>query len=340
MFTGVPYRDTVISLPIVIAHRGASGYRPEHTRSAYELAIAMGADAIEPDVVATQDRVLVLRHENEISGTTDVADHPEFADRKTTKVVDGRRLTGWFTEDFTWAELSTLRMRERIPRTRRRNRRYENAEPMLRLRDLLDMLDAAGRRVALVAELKHARYFESVGLALDELFAAELRDAGWADDDRLTVESFEKSVLLKVRQRGIGGRLVFLIDAKGAPADETGPDARSYADYLTLGALVALADEVDGISLHKRLVLPKNTDPKSLERSPVIDAAHSAGLTVFCWTLRPENKFLDRSLRIGLDPSAYGRWKREFRAIMRVGVDGVFADCPDLALRARASLLD
>lgn len=329
-------------LPLVIAHRGACGYRPEHTLSAYRLAIAMGADAVEPDLVSTSDRVLVVRHENEISGTTDVAAHAEFAARRTTKTIDGIELTGWFTEDFTWAELSTLRAIERIPKVRKANRQFNGGEAMLRFTDLLELLDASPRRVELVAEIKHASYFASIGLPLDELFAAEIETAGWTNDSRLTTESFELSVLLKIRDRAVGGRFVYLIDAKGSPPDEVaahGADALSYSEYLTPTGLAALATEVDGISLAKRLVLPKGVDPKTSGESKLVADAHAAGLTVFVWTLRAENKFLGRKLAKGVDAGAFGNWKREFTAIMRSGVDGVFADQPDLALQARAMLV-
>ncbi len=343
MFTLIAYRCSVNHSPIVIAHRGASGYRPEHTMAAYRLAIAMGADAVEPDLVSTKDRVLVVRHENEISGTTDVADHPEFAARKTTKTIDGAKLTGWFTEDFTWAELATLRAVERIPKLRNANRKWNGSEGILRLVDLLDLLDASPRQVALVAEIKHATYFESIGLALDELYSAELEKAGWSTDARLTTEAFELTVLLKIREHGVGGKLVFLIDAKGSPADEIaarGPKALGYSEYLSPTALAALATEVDGISLAKRLVFPKGSDAKSVGESPLVAAAHAAGLSVFVWTLRAENKFLGRGLTRGPDAAALGHWKREFTAIMRSGVDGVFADQPDLAIQARASLIE
>src|SRR5690606_870568 len=157
---------------LVIAHRGASGYRPEHSRAAYELAVAMGADAVEPDIVPTRDGALVLRHENEISGTTAVAEHPAFASRRATKTIDAVALTGWFTEDVTWAELSTLRVHERLPKLRGASTTFDGADGILRLSDLLGLLDAAGRKVGLVAEIKHAAYFDSIGLPLDELFAA------------------------------------------------------------------------------------------------------------------------------------------------------------------------
>lgn len=337
------------SVPLVIAHRGASGYRPEHSRAAYELAVSQGADAVEPDIVATRDRVLVIRHENEISGTTDVASHPEFAELRTTKVIDGEKLTGWFTEDFSWAELSTLRVKERLPKIRAANSRFAGEQGILRLTDLLELLDsspvagaaAAGRRVGMVAEIKHATYFESIGLPLDELLADELSAAGWVDDDRLTIESFEKTVLLKIRDRGDTARLVFLIDAKGSPADEVasrGKKALRYSDYLTPWGLAALAKEVDGISVHKRLILPKDAAVTANGVTDLVARAHAAGLTVFCWTLRAESKFLPKKLRHGSSASEFGDWKREFRTIMSSGVDGVFADQPDLAIEARDSL--
>ncbi|MET4781173.1 glycerophosphodiester phosphodiesterase family protein [Glaciihabitans sp. UYNi722] len=322
------------SLPLVIAHRGASGYRPEHTRAAYELASEQGADAVEPDIVVSKDRVLVLRHENEISETTDVAAHREFADRRTTKYIDGQKLTGWFTEDFTWAELSTLRATERLPKIRTANVRHTGDQGILRLTDLLDLLDGADRRIGMVAEIKHATYFESIGMPLDELFAGELSAAGWESDGRLTIECFEKTVLLKIRERGIRGGLVFLVEASGAPADQVaarGKEALQYADYLTREGLEELAATVDGVSVNKHILQkPGGAD--------VVSLAHEAGLSVFCWTLRAENSFLAKGLRHGSTPGDFGDWRREFESIMRMGVDGVFADQPDLAIEVRDSL--
>ncbi len=330
------------ALPIVIAHRGASGYRPEHTLAAYELAIAQGADAVEPDLVVSRDGVLVVRHENEISGTTDVASRPEFADRRTTKTVDGAKLTGWFTEDFDWDELATLRAVERIPALRPRSAAHDGEQGILRFGDLLSLLDAAGRPVALVAELKHPTFYASIGVALDELYAAELAAAGWTDDPRLTTECFEKTALLAARARGVGGRIVLLIDSAGSPPDEValhGDRAPAYADYLTAAGLSALAREVDGISLHKRLVVPKRTDLARFDGvSALVDAAHAAGLLVFTWTLRAENTFLSRGATRGPDAAALGDWMLEFTALMRTGVDGVFCDQPDLGVAARAAL--
>ena len=330
---------TTIS-PLVIAHRGASGYRPEHTRSAYELAFALGADAVEPDIVASKDGVLVVRHENEISGTTDVASHPEFASRKTTKVIDGVSLTGWFTEDFTWAELSTLRAVERIPQLRQASSSFDRTEGILRLSDLLAIVDtatlAAGRRLVLVAEIKHATYFESIGLPLDALFAEEMRD--WATESNLVVESFEQSVLTKIRARGIPGKLVFLAEHKGVPADLVGgANPRSYADHLGQAGLARLRTEVDGVSVSRKLMLRLDLGKNAIGTTDIVSRAHAAGLIVFCWTLRAENKFLAKNNRVRGDARDFGNWRREFELVMSSGVDGVFADQPDLAVAARAA---
>ena len=252
---------------LVIGHRGASGYRPEHTRASYELALALGADAVEPDIVATKDGVLVLRHENEISGTTDVAAHPEFADRRTTKRIDGVSLTGWFTEDFTWSELSTLRAVERLPQIRQSSSSFDGTQPILRLRELLDLLDderaRSGREVALVAEVKHPTHFSSIGLPLDELLAAEL--GRWNSPDRLIVECFEQGVLTQLKERGIAARYVYLLESKGSPPDlvaRFGRKALPYSAQLTASGLARLAHDVDGVSVDKTLLLDAAKDAR------------------------------------------------------------------------------
>ncbi|WP_010203743.1 glycerophosphodiester phosphodiesterase family protein [Salinibacterium sp. PAMC 21357] len=326
--------------PLVIGHRGASGYRPEHTRAAYDLAFTLGADAVEPDIVATRDGVLVLRHENEISGTTNVADHPEFANRRTSKTIDGTAMTGWFTEDFTWAELATLRARERLPEVRSANVAFNDAEPILRLRDLLAIVDehpeAQRRSLRIVAEIKHASYFESIGLPLDELFAREM--SGWATADNLIIESFEQSVLHRIRDRGIPGKLVFLLESSGTPSDlvaRFGARARSYAEHLTADGLAQLAREVDGISVDKKMLMSKDLAGNLTGTNDLVARAHAAGLLVFCWTLRAENRFLPKNLRSSKQPAQFGDWLGEFRTIMDSGLDGVFADQPDLAVSAR-----
>jgi glycerophosphoryl diester phosphodiesterase len=326
--------------PLVIGHRGASGYRPEHTRSAYELAFRLGADAVEPDIVATRDGVLVLRHENEISGTTDVASRPEFADRRTSKLIDGARLTGWFTEDFTWAELSTLRVVERLPQVRQASATFDGLEPILRLRDLLGIIDdaSAERQRIMVAEIKHATYFESIGLPLDELFASEV--SGWASVENLIVECFEQTVLGQVRGRGVPGRVVFLAEASGSPADlvaQFGAKALPYSAHLTNAGLSRLATAVDGVSVDKRLLL--STDAAgTTTTTDFVERAHAAGLEVYTWTLRAENKFLSKGMRRGSSARDYGDWLDEFRLILGTGLDGVFADQPDLVREALAGL--
>lgn len=330
-------------MTLVIAHRGASGHRPEHSRSAYELAVELGADAIEPDLVPTKDGVLVLRHENEVSGTTDVADRPEFAHLRTTKTVDGRTVTGWFTEDMTWDEVRTLRVRERLPALRPASAAHDGEGTVLRLEDLLGILDAAPRPVGLVAEVKHGAFFERAGFPMAQLLDDVLGAAGWREDDRLTVESFEKTVLRQLGSLGTGGRLVYLQEARGSAADEVashGSAAPSWASERTDAALAGFADEFHGISVDlATLMAGADTvavdDPRPV-RSAFVERAHAVGLAVYTWTLRPENRFLPAPLRRGGDVAAHGDWERWFTSVVRTGVDGVFADHPDLAVRARS----
>jgi glycerophosphoryl diester phosphodiesterase len=320
----------------VIGHRGASGYRPEHTRSAYELAFALGADAVEPDIVATGDGVLVIRHENEISGTTDVAAHPEFASRKTTRLVDGISRTGWFTEDFTWAELSTLRSRERLPRVRQGSATFDGTEGILRLRDLTRIIDnasaRAGRELVMVAELKHATHFAALGLDLDQLFTDQI--SGWATATNLVTESFEQTVLRQARARGLPGRTVFLVEASGVPADVLARgESRGYAEHVTDDGLARLRADVDGVSVDKRMLFSAD-DAGALVTTDLVDRAHAAGLFVYTWTLRAENRFLAEGFRRGGSARDFGDWWGEFALILSTDVDGVFADQPDLALAA------
>ena len=325
--------------PLVIGHRGAPGYRPEHTRSSYELAFALGVDAVEPDVVFTKDAVAVIRHENEISGTTDVADHLEFADRRTTKSIDGADVTGWFTEDFTWEELSTLRARERLPQLRPRSATFDDAQPILRLDELLDLVRQAGldhgREIGVVLEIKHATSFCALGYDVPALLEAELRRAGWdAGSLPLTVESFEQSVLMSLRERGIRGRYVYLLESAGRPFDlvaSAGRRAPTYASQLSEAGLDRLAAEVDGISLDKRIVLDERGG-RVHGPAPVVAQAHERGLLVYTWTCRPENAFLARPFRRGRDRAAHGDWEAEWRMIADAEVDGVFVDHPDLGV--------
>jgi glycerophosphoryl diester phosphodiesterase len=326
---------------MVIGHRGAPGYRPEHTRSSYELAFALGADAVEPDIVSTKDGVLVVRHENEISGTTDVAEHPEFAGRRTTKLIDGASLTGWFTEDFTWTELATLRAVERLPKLRQHSSTFDRSEPMLRLSELLELVDVAaertGRPLRLVAEVKHPTYFASIGLPLDELVASTLRP--WGDREKLTVECFEQTVLDQVRERGVNAEFVYLLEATGTAADlaaRDGSSAVSYAEQLSDAGLARLAREVDGISVDKDLLLDASRRG-AVGTTELVTRAHEHGLQVFTWTLRPENRFLAPAHRVGSASGDWGDWHTEFDVILSTAEDWVFTDHPDLAVAARAA---
>lgn len=318
--------------PLVIGHRGAPGYRPEHTRSSYELAMAMGADAVEPDVVATSDGVLVVRHENEISGTTDVADRPEFHDRQTTKTVDGQRITGWFTEDFTWEELETLRCRERISDVRPASASFDGQQRMLRLTELLDLVRAGslehGREIGVVLEVKHATYFAGLGLDLAPLIEQDLRACGWATGELpLIIESFESTVLTDLRTRGIAASYIYLIEASGRPYDlfsRHGRAARTYRSTVSPAGLDELVGRFSGISVNKRMLLAPG--------STVVADAHARGLRVFTWTCRPENAFLAADYRSAADRAAFGHYEEEWAVIAASGVDGVFVDHPDLGV--------
>ncbi|WP_426184593.1 glycerophosphodiester phosphodiesterase family protein [Microbacterium sp. TWP3-1-2b2] len=318
--------------PLVIGHRGAPGYRPEHSRSSYELALAMGVDAVEPDIVATKDGVLVVRHENEISGTTDVADHPEFADRKTTKRVDGQALTGWFTEDFTWEEIATLRTTERIPDVRSASATFNGGQGVLRLTDLLEIVRAGsaehGREIGVVLEIKHATYFASIGLDLVPMIIRDLRATGWADGELpLVIEAFESTVLAQLRARGIPASYIYLIEASGRPYDQLvahGKAAATYKATVTPHGLDDLVGKVDGISVNKRMLLAKG--------STIVADAHARGLKVFTWTARPENSFLAAEFRGDGGKAAFGDYESEWAVLADSGIDGVFVDHPDLGV--------
>ena len=320
--------EAPVAEPILIGHRGASGYRPEHTLAAYRLAIAQGADYIEPDLVSTKDGVLVARHENEISGTTDVADHPEFADRRTTKVIDGRAVTGWFTEDFTFKELRTLRAKERLPQVRPDNTAYDGEERIPSFDEVLRLARRAG--VGIYPETKHPTYFDTIGLSLEEPLVAALEKRHWDDaDDPVIIQSFEVTNL-KQLDTMVEVPLAQLVDASGGPADLPGT---TYASMVTAAGLEAIATYADGLGANKFLVLPRGaTTPTA-----VVDDAHAAGLVVHVWTLRRENQFMDTRFRVGTDPNAPGDLAAEARAFLDAGVDGIFSDHPDLVAEVLGS---
>jgi glycerophosphoryl diester phosphodiesterase len=331
----VPPGGTAAADILVIGHRGASGYRPEHTIAAYDLAIRMGADYIEPDLVSTKDGVLVARHENEISGTTNVADHPEFAARKTTKLIDGVSLTGWFTEDFTLAELKTLRAIERIPDIRQQNTIYNGRFQVPTLQEVIDL--ALSRGVGIYPETKHPTYFDSIGLSLEEPLVAALR-ANDLDDasDEVFVQSFETTNLRELN-RLINVPLVQLIAGSGAPYDLVARGIPvTYDSMVTRRGVAVIATYADGIGPDKNRVIPRDAAGFLLEPTALVNNAHNVGLVVHPYTFRAENTFLPADFRSSDDPAEYGDLIGELHLFFSVGVDGVFTDNPDIAVYARA----
>jgi len=326
---------------LVIGHRGAPGYRPEHTLASYELAARMGADHVECDAVSTADHVLVCRHENDISGTTDVADHPEFADRRTTKTVDGVQLTGWFTEDFTLAELKTLRAVERLPDLRQENTLYDRlfavptVDEYLALRQRLSQV--LHRTVGAYIETKHPTYFDSVGLSLEEPLLADLREAHLDHPGApVFLESFETANLRELDQDGVRAPLVQLLAPTGAPADLVAAgDPRTYADLSTAAGLTAIAGYADAVGPDKSQVIPLRSDGTLGEPTSFVADAHAAGLLVHPYTFRDENTFLPADLRKGEDPADFGDALTEQRRFWETGIDGMFADQPDTAVLSR-----
>lgn len=323
----------------VVGHRGASGYRPEHTLAAYETAILQCADYIEPDVVSTKDGVLVARHENEVGGTTDVATRAEFADRRVTKTIDGVAVTGWFTEDFTLAELRTLRAKERIPGVRPASTAFDGLYEIPTLDEVLDLARRSttcdGQQVGVYPETKHPTYFDSIGLSLEEPLVAALRAARLdGRRDPVIVQSFETGNL-RALDRMTGVRLAQLVSCSGAPYDLVAAgDPRTYADLVTRSGLKEIARYADGVGLCKDVMIPREADGTLGEPTPVIRDAHRAGLVVHGWTFRLENQFLPAELRSSADPNAPGDLAAEIRAFVDAGMDGLFSDHPDVAVAA------
>lgn len=316
--------------PLIIAHRGASGERPEHTLASYERAIDQGADYIEPDLVLTKDGVLVGRHENEIGGTTDVADHPEFADRKTSKTIDGIEMSGWFTEDFTLAELRTLRARERLPDLRTANKRFDGLYPIPTFEEIVQLVRAkeaeSSRRIGLYPETKHPSYFAGLGLSHQGPLLDLLSRYGYQTEvDPVFIQSFEVGNLKAIRATS-RLRLIQLVDAEGGPADLPGT---SYADVLTVQGLTDIAAYADGIGPSTALVIA----PEGA--TALVGRAHDAGLQVHVWTMRMENSFLPPQYQRLDDPQGLGDFTGYVRAIAATGVDGLFSDFPG---QARAAL--
>ncbi|MFG2297566.1 glycerophosphodiester phosphodiesterase [Streptomyces sp. NPDC048603] len=335
---GGGYRD--LPYPTVIGHRGASGYRPEHTIGSYQLALDLGADVIEQDLVPTRDGHLVCRHENEIGGTTDVADHPEFASRRTTKTVDGVAVTGWFTEDFTLAELKTLRAKERIPALRPRNTLYDGRWPVPTFEEVLRWANREGRlrdrRIWLHVETKHPSYFRSLGLGLEEPLARLLRRYGRdRHDSPVFLQSFEPSSIQRLSRLVSAPRVVLLSQPGTRPWDfEQAGDPRTVADLVKPEGLKWIAGFAQGIGPTLDLVIPRDAAGKLGTPTTLVRDAHAQGLVLHPWTGRNENNFLPADFRKGTDPAAYGDVFGAYRTYFEQGIDGIFSDNPDTALLA------
>lgn len=336
--------------PRIIGHRGACGYRPEHTLASYRLAIAMGVDYIEPDLVATRDGVLVARHENEISGTTDVASRPEFAARRTRKSIDGSSVEGWFTEDFTFAELKTLRARERIPQLRPDNTRFDGRYEIPSFQEVIELARSAsqryGRSIGVAPETKHPSYFASIGLPLEPLLLQALEAHGYRDARApVIVQSFEVGNLQALAQR-TGVPLLQLMSEEGQPYDFTlAGDTRSYADLATPKGLADIARYAQMIGPSKDMIVPRDAQGRSGITTALVGDAHAAGLEVVVYTFRNENAFLPAELRSSSANDAgarrqFGDAGSEYTQFFSLGVDAVFSDHPDSAYAARAHFVE
>jgi len=337
--------------PIVIGHRGASGYVPEHTLVAYFLAIEQGAEYIEPDLVMTKDGVLVAYHENEISGTTDVADRPEFADRNTTKTIDGIEVTGWFTEDFTLAELKTLRAKERLPELRPANIRFDGMFAVSTLDEVLALVQAVNdqrrqtasdeerrhlKPIGVYPETKHPTYFAGIGLPMEESLVALLEQFGYCGQGApVFIQSFEVANLKQLA--GMTDlRLVQLLNETGKPFDFVlTSDPRTYADLAQPAGLAEIATYASGIGVPKSLLIPPTPDGALGTPTTLVDDAHANGLIVHSFTFRAENFFLPTDFQSSTDAAAYGDLAGEVERFLELGIDGFFTDHPNIGVQAR-----
>lgn len=314
------------SPPIIIAHRGASGFRPEHTLAAYELAINLGANYIEPDLVSTKDGILIARHENEISTTTNVAEYPEFANRLTTKLIDGKSITGWFTEDFTLAEIKTLKAKERLPF---REQSFNGMFSIPTFQEIIDLVKVKsreiGRSIGIYPETKHPTYFASLGLPLEEPLISTLHNNGYKSaTDPIFIQSFETGNLQKLSQL-TDLPLIQLLENSGQPFDLTiKGDRRSYPDLTKPQELAKIAEYAAGIGPNKQMIIPVNNQGKLLTPTSLIADAHAVGLLVHPYTFRNETQYLS--------PDYHHNPELEYEQFFHLGVDGIFTDFTDTAL--------
>jgi glycerophosphoryl diester phosphodiesterase len=327
---------------LVIGHRGASALRPEHTLASYAVAIADGADFVEPDLVSTKDGVLVVRHENEIGGTTDVASHPEFAARRTTKVVDGETITGWFTEDFTLAELKTLRARERLAEIRKANTAYDGQFTVPTFEEMIEFVAAEAsarhRVIGLIPEIKHATYFHGIGLPMEDKLLAMLAAHAYTRTAPVEIQSFEVGNLRYLRGKlGKSHPNIRLLQLMDAPDKHPADDASlTYGAMMTPAGLKTVAGYADAIGPSTRSIIPLTKDGRLAPVAPLVHDAHAAGLEVHPYTFRPENHFLAADFRdAGADAARNEAGSvAEIRAYLATGIDAFFTDDPALGRKA------
>ncbi|WP_423373291.1 glycerophosphodiester phosphodiesterase [Dyella nitratireducens] len=334
---------------LVIGHRGACALRPEHTLASYGKAIADGADYVEPDLVMTKDGVMVARHENEIGGTTDVASHPEFADRKTTKTIDGKAVTGWFTEDFTLAELKTLRARERLPQLR--STKYDGEFQIPTLDEIIDFVAAesavVGRPIGIIPEIKHGTYYQKLGLPMEDKLLATLAAHSYTRSAPVEIQSFEIANL-KYLHAKLGGaqsrrehpniRLLQLIgESREQPYDvEASGATLTYGEMMKPAGLHEIASYADAIGPATRSIIPLLADGKLGEPTALVHDAHAVGLELHPYTFRPENQFLAKNFWQGSDPKTFNEAGSiaEIRAYLNAGIDAFFTDDPAIGREA------
>jgi glycerophosphoryl diester phosphodiesterase len=343
------------NVPLVIGHRGACGYVPEHTLTSYFIAMQDGVDYVEPDLVMTRDGVLVARHENEIGGTTNVAEHPEFAARRATHLIDGVSHTGWFTEDFTLAELKTLRARERIPDVRPGNTRFDDQFQVPTFDDILALLNSVEqqraasarqlgvpppKRIGVYPETKHPSYFAGLGLAMEEPLIKTLHGHGYIGPQGLAyIQCFEVSNLKALRSM-TELPIVQLMEGEGAPYDFIlQGDKRTYQDLVTPGGLAEIAKYANAIGPNKIQVIPRNPDDTLGAPTSLVDDAHAQGLQVHAYTFRAENRYLPVDMRVDAAHHDLGNLSHELLAYLKTGLDGFFTDHADLGVQAREAFV-
>ncbi|WP_159978890.1 MULTISPECIES: glycerophosphodiester phosphodiesterase [unclassified Novosphingobium] len=335
--------------PLVIGHRGCSALRPEHTLASYAKAIQQGADFVEPDLVSTKDGALIARHENNIAETTNVADHPEFADRRTTKVIDGQSLTGWFTEDFTLAEIKTLRAIERLGAMRPESKSYDGQFQLLTLEEIADFVAAEsaarGRAIGLIPEIKHPTYFASIGLPQEQRLLDRVALSHYLSTTPVIVQSFEVANLKWLRPR-IGAYAKLQLLQLTVPMDMSPPDVTAAGGKLTYNqmhtpaGLAEMKTYADWVSPVLQGIIPfgdatGKSGPLGKPTSLVRDA-RAAGLLVSTWTVRPENRFLPTDFQgPGGDDARQDKGCVELmRRYVAAGVDSFFTDDPGLGRAA------